>query len=198
MLTLVDADAVRAFCLLIAFAIVSGCASAPEPAPSVAGASVPRNSYPSAARPEAAVSKQPAPSVQSARKPVPVVDTDAQRCIALAMYWEARGEGRSGMLAVGSVVLNRVADSRFPKTACGVVYQGGETPPCQFSWWCDGKSDRPTQHAAWQRSLQLAGDLLADRPADPTGGALFFHNTSIDSPWRRERTARIGNHIFYR
>ena len=114
------------------------------------------------------------------------------------MYWEARGEGRTGMLAVGSVVLNRVADDRFPDTACGVVYQGGETPPCQFSWWCDGKSDRPTHQAAWNASRKLAGDLLAERPGDPTHGALFFHNTSIDSPWRRQRTARIGNHVFYR
>jgi len=126
------------------------------------------------------------------------VDLSAQRCVALAMYWEARGEGRKGMLAVGSVVLNRVDDQRFPDTACGVVYQGGETPPCQFSWWCDGKSDRPTQQAAWNKSLTLARELLLTRPTDPTQGALFFHNTSIDAPWRRERTARIGSHIFYR
>ena len=126
------------------------------------------------------------------------VETRAQRCVALAMYWEARGEGRDGMLAVGSVVLNRVDDDRFPDSVCGVVYQGGETPPCQFSWWCDGKSDRPTQQAAWLASLDLARDLLADRPPDPTHGALFFHNTSIKAPWRRDRTARIGNHVFYR
>ena len=126
------------------------------------------------------------------------VDPESQRCLALAMYWEARGEGRQGMTAVGSVVLNRVDDARFPNTACGVVYQGGETPPCQFSWWCDGKSDKPVHRALWDSSLTLAADMLKDRPRDPTHGALFFHNTSISNPWRRTRTARIGNHIFYR
>lgn len=124
--------------------------------------------------------------------------TQAQHCVALAMYWEARGEGHQGMLAVGSVVLNRVEDDRFPNSVCGVVYQGGESPPCQFSWWCDGKSDRPTHEELWASSLSLADDLLMARPSDPTYGALFFHNTSIRQPWRRERTTRIGNHVFYR
>jgi N-acetylmuramoyl-L-alanine amidase len=114
------------------------------------------------------------------------------------MYWEARGEGRRGMLAVGSVVLNRVDDHRFPDNACGVVFEGGETPPCQFSWWCDGNSDRPTHKGLWHDSLALADELLTDRPPDPTRGALFFHNTSIQKPWQRQKTARIGNHLFYR
>jgi N-acetylmuramoyl-L-alanine amidase len=131
-------------------------------------------------------------------KNVSQVGTQAQHCVALAMYWEARGEGHRGMLAVGSVVLNRVEDDRFPSSVCGVVYQGGESPPCQFSWWCDGKSDRPTHGELWASSLSIADELLTARPSDPTHGALFFHNTSIRSPWRRDRTARIGNHVFYR
>jgi spore germination cell wall hydrolase CwlJ-like protein len=131
-------------------------------------------------------------------KNVSHVGAQAQHCVALAMYWEARGEGHRGMLAVGSVVLNRVEDDRFPNSVCGVVYQGGESPPCQFSWWCDGKSDRPTYRELWASSLSIADELLTARPSDPTHGALFFHNTSIRSPWRRERTARIGNHVFYR
>ena len=125
-------------------------------------------------------------------------DTEARHCVALAMYWEARGEGRSGMLAVGSVVMNRVNDQGFPNSACDVVYQGGETPPCQFSWWCDGKSDRPTDAVSWSRSLELANELLTADLRDPTHGALFFHSNSMKSPWRRTRTATIGNHVFYR
>ncbi len=125
-------------------------------------------------------------------------DSEARHCVALTMYWEARGEGREGMLAVGSVVMNRVDDHRFPDSACGVVYQGGETPPCQFSWWCDGRSDRPTDSALWSASLALADELLTADLRDPTHGALFFHNKSISSPWRRVRTTEIGNHIFYR
>ncbi len=124
-------------------------------------------------------------------------DAQARHCMALTMYWEARGEGREGMLAVGSVVLNRVDDPRFPGTVCGVVYQGGETPPCQFSWWCDGRSDRPTSREQWHVALTLADELLTARPPDRTNGALFFHSASMESPWRRTRAARIGNHVFY-
>lgn len=118
--------------------------------------------------------------------------------MALAMYWEARGEGRLGMVAVGSVVMNRVRNDAFPDTPCSVVYQGGETPPCQFSWWCDGKSDRPQDKAQWNAALNTAAEVLADPTVDPTQGALFFHSTAIGKPWTRERTTRIGGHIFYR
>jgi len=138
-------------------------------------------------------SAKPAKSTAAVRP-----EADARHCVALAMYWEARGEGPEGMLAVGSVIRNRVADSRFPNTFCGVVYQGGETPPCQFSWWCDGKSDRPTDSALWRSALSLADELLSDAPPDATAGALFFHHVGMRSPWRRQRTATIGNHVFYR
>jgi N-acetylmuramoyl-L-alanine amidase len=138
-------------------------------------------------------SSEPEKPVAAARP-----EADARRCVALAMYWEARGEGADGMLAVGSVIRNRVADSRFPDTFCGVVYQGGETPPCQFSWWCDGKSDRPTDSALWRSALSLADRMLSDPPPDATAGALFFHHVGMRSPWRRQRTTTIGNHVFYR
>lgn len=122
------------------------------------------------------------------------------RCLALALYWEARGENRRGMIAVGWTILNRAQSEQFPATPCAVVYQGGEQPPCQFSWWCDGKSDRPTDHDSWIRARVIAAELLIDPPPDPTGRALFYHSTSIQVPWKRprKRTARIGNHIFYR
>jgi N-acetylmuramoyl-L-alanine amidase len=124
----------------------------------------------------------------------------AQHCLALAMYWEAKSEGPDGMRAVASVVLNRVAHPDFPDTVCGVVKQGGESPPCQFSWWCDGKSDRPTEARAWAIATQIAERALQSPPSDYTRGALFFHNTAIASPWVRERqrTVQIGRHIFYR
>jgi N-acetylmuramoyl-L-alanine amidase len=125
---------------------------------------------------------------------------DASHCLALALYWEAGAEGPDGMLAVASVVLNRVAHPAFPSSVCAVVRQGGEQPPCQFSWWCDGKSDRPTDPQVWGLAQRLARAALAKPPPDPTGGALFFHNTSIATPWlrKRTRTAQIGRHIFYR
>ena len=156
--------------LLLATVLLAGCASAP-PSP---------------------------PADQPVAQTGPRIEPQAQHCMAQAMYWEARGEGVRGMQAVGSVILNRVADRRFPNTPCGVVHQGGETPPCQFSWWCDGKSDRPTNQAEWAAALTVANEALTQRPEDRTGGALFFHNTSIRKPWQRQRTAQIGNHIFYR
>jgi len=139
------------------------------------------------------------PEPELSRAPAPARPTDgAQHCVALAMYWEARGEGRDGMAAVGAVIENRVRSKSFPNDYCSVVYQGGETPPCQFSWWCDGKSDRPTNSAQWTLALGTASDLLAGRISDPTKGALFFHSTAIRRPWDRVQTARIGNHVFYR
>lgn len=123
-----------------------------------------------------------------------------RQCLALALYWEAKAEGRDGMLAVASVILNRVAHPEFPDTVCGVVEQGGETAPCQFSWWCDGKSDRPTEAAAWRQARDTAAHALLAPPRDRTRGALFFHSVDIAEPWRvpRQRTVQIGRHVFYR
>ncbi|MEM6707189.1 MAG: cell wall hydrolase [Pseudomonadota bacterium] len=130
--------------------------------------------------------------------------TDNHRCLALAMYWEAKAEGDRGMLAVGQVVLNRVAHEQFPDSICAVVTQGGETPPCQFSWWCDGKSDRPREAENWAAAQRLAQQLmkLPERSRtrrDPTRGALFFHAKGMKTPWRipRKKTATIGGHVFY-
>ena len=86
--------------------------------------------------------------------------TSQLHCVALAMYWEAKAEGDAGMLAVGQVVMNRVVHAEFPTTPCAVVKQGGERPPCQFSWWCDGKSDEPTELEHWQRANELALSLI--------------------------------------
>ena len=124
-------------------------------------------------------------------------NTHDQQCLALAMYWEARGESDRGMAAVGAVVLNRVADDRFPGSVCAVVKQEGETPPCQFSWWCDGKSDRPRDQDSWQRALGVADRLLHTR-YNTIKGALFFHSTAIRPKWDYRRVARIGGHVFYR
>jgi spore germination cell wall hydrolase CwlJ-like protein len=125
---------------------------------------------------------------------------DEQRCLALNLYFEARGEGRNGMIAVGWTVLNRIRSRDFPATPCAVVREGGEQPPCQFSWWCDGKSDRPRDRRSWNQAMLISAQLLTSPPPDPTSGALFFHSTQIRPPFKRPRTrtVRIGSHIFYR
>ena len=128
------------------------------------------------------------------------VDPKELRCMALTLYWEAKGEGRDGMVAVAAVVLNRVKHPGFPNSVCGVVRHGKEKGPCQFSWWCDGKSDWPQNQKIWLRAEQIAQKALSDRLTDPTDGSLYYHHTAILPSWRTafERVAIIGRHAFYR
>ena len=121
-----------------------------------------------------------------------------QQSMALNMYWEARGEGRDGMVAVGWTVLNRMNSRRFPTTPCDVVYQGGTRRGCEFSWWCDGRSDRPRDASSWRLALHIAEQVLIAPPPDPTGGALYYHSTSVRPGWSYAQTTRIGRHVFYR
>lgn len=171
------ADRVRhpALLILAVFTLLSGCSQEPDPAAA----------NPAGTRaPAAAVERQAAQA----------------HCLALSMYWEAKAEGRAGMRAVGHVVLNRMASDRFPDTPCSVVYDGGEQPPCQFSWYCDGRSDRPTEADNWATAQDLSQALLAGNLKDTTGGAVFFHATRLKNPWKvpRTRTVTIGKHVFYK
>ena len=122
-------------------------------------------------------------------------------CLALNIYFEARSESESGMLAVGKVVMNRVADGRFPGTVCDVIRQGGEVTlhRCQFSWWCDGQSDLPLNSRSWQLAQSLARDIYWNRVDDPSGGALWYHADYVSPYWRTafKRGPQIGRHIFY-
>ena len=97
-------------------------------------------------------------------------------------------------------MLNRREDERFPDSVCRVVHEGGEGRGCQFSFYCDGRSDVPFHTRAWREAGALAYELLADRLDDTTEGALFYHATWIDVPWKRprEKTRVIGQHAFYR
>ena len=122
-------------------------------------------------------------------------------CLALNIYFEARGEPVGGKIAVGHVVLNRVADKRYPDKICEVVKQGGPRPRhrCQFSWWCDGRSDRPRDLQAWKESQVLARVVFWGYADDPTGGALWYHADYVRPVWRRKlaRGPMIGRHQFY-
>jgi spore germination cell wall hydrolase CwlJ-like protein len=126
---------------------------------------------------------------------------DEIECLALNIYFEARGESDEGKLAVAHVVMNRMADKRFPDTVCGVVRQGGETVRhrCQFSWWCDGKHDRPVNVKAWEQAIALARRVYWGYSKDLTFGALWYHADYVSPSWRHAytQTAQIGRHIFY-
>lgn len=130
---------------------------------------------------------------------------EALTCLALNDYWEARGESLQGRVAVAQVVLNRVADSRYPGSVCEVVHQHlvPDLPrACQFSWTCDGLSDQPANPVAWRRSLLLAAAVLDPDSAidDPTGGALWYHAASVRPAWIGQlvEATVIGAHTFYR
>ncbi|MBU6253311.1 MAG: cell wall hydrolase, partial [Alphaproteobacteria bacterium] len=66
----------------------------------------------------------------------------AERCLTDAIYYEAASESEDGQRAVAQVVLNRLRHPAWPKTICGVVYQGSDLPGCQFSYACDGAMQR--------------------------------------------------------
>ncbi len=123
------------------------------------------------------------------------------RCLAQNVYFEARGESLLGQLGVAHVVMNRVEDRGFPATVCEVVKEGGEARlgACQFSWWCDGRSDRPTDLAAWKQSIEVALHTYLGRTTDPTQGALWYHADYVRPAWRRMYVLgpRIGRHLFY-
>lgn len=135
------------------------------------------------------------------RRPTLGDPRDEIACLALNIYHEARGEPDEGKLAVGHVVLNRVLSGRFPSTVCEVVQQGGEIRRhrCQFSWWCDGRSDTPRNRRDWQRSSELALAIYWGQTDDPTEGALWYHADYVSPAWRNDfvQGRTIGRHIFY-
>lgn len=125
-----------------------------------------------------------------------------QKCLAQAIYFEARSEGAMGKLAVAEVVLTRVADRRYPGTICGVVFQGSNLATgCQFSWTCDGLRDVPAEKTAWQRSQSLASYVMLDvKWEEVTGKATHYHADYVDPYWAPtlEEVATVGKHVFYR
>jgi len=141
------------------------------------------------------------PAAANSNDQAQMTANDALRCMALNIYFEARGEPFLGKIAVGHVVLNRIAHSRYPSNACDVIRQGGERRRhrCQFSWWCDGRSDKPRNEAAWREAIFVAMLIYRGATKDPTGGALWYHADTVDPRWSRHmlRYAKIGRHIFY-
>lgn len=123
-------------------------------------------------------------------------------CMAAAMYFEARGEPILGELAVGQVIMTRVNSPRWPNDVCSVVKQGGTRhDKCNFSFYCDGRSDRPRDQEAWQRAKALAETLLT-KPYlyDPSHGADHYHNDSVNPYWASgfKFTVKIGHHLFFK
>ncbi|WP_295314365.1 cell wall hydrolase [Roseobacter sp.] len=126
---------------------------------------------------------------------------DEWKCLAEALYFEARGETVKGQFAVAEVIMNRVTSERFPASACGVINQGtGKKYQCQFTYTCDGHKEVIREPRAFERVSKVARAVLDGRAPDLTEGATHYHTTAVNPKWARvyKKTAAIGDHIFYR
>ena len=146
----------------------------------------------------------PAPRMAGAR-PIgsigtPVDHARALQCLTAAIYYEAAREPDEGQRAVAQVVLNRVAHPAFPKTVCGVVYQGSERPGCQFSFACDGSLAHAPMPAYWLRARRVAEAALAGETYAPVAYATHYHTSAVHPAWSDSMTLLtvIGAHRFYR
>ena len=125
-----------------------------------------------------------------------------KKCLAEAVYFEARSESEDGQAAVAQVVLNRVNSGLYPETVCGVVYQNRQRRnACQFSFACEGKSLRITEPEPWKTAVRIADEVAAGSTylAD-VGGATHYHANYVRPRWakRLKKMDVIGNHIFYK
>ena len=130
-------------------------------------------------------------------------------CLALNVYHESKNQSLIGQYAVAQVTLNRVKDERFPNNICDVVKQGltykwNPSIPirnkCQFSWYCDGKSDVPKEKDAWDTAITVANGVYYGNLDDFVEGATHYHAYYVTPEWASTKTyiTRIEDHIFYR
>jgi len=134
-------------------------------------------------------------------------------CLVQNIYFEAGNQSYAGKVAVAEVTMNRVQSKKYPDTICSVVKQAKMSKwwkeqhdknvpvrnKCQFSWFCDGKSDKIKYEGTWRSSMIAAFDALQSERKF-TEGALYYHATYVNPKWNKskEYITRIGDHIFYR
>lgn len=135
--------------------------------------------------------------------PASVRSATEVKCLATAIYFEARGEPEKGRVAVAQVVLNRVKNPAYPDTICSVVYQNkNKRNRCQFSFACDGIPDRIRDKGAWAEAQALARRIINDDQnlyMTSVGAATHYHATYVRPRWARSMSKmdKIGHHIFY-
>jgi|TARA_R110000751_G_scaffold26786_1_gene71307 spore germination cell wall hydrolase CwlJ-like protein len=131
---------------------------------------------------------------------------DQTRCVAEAVYFEARNQNILGQIAVAMVIRNRMKHPRWPSSACAVVKEGRYWKgnpvrhKCQFSYWCDGKSEKPLESKAWQKSLYIAEEVIQDRISiESLVEATHYHTLKVKPSWstKYRLCAVIGDHKFY-
>jgi hypothetical protein len=125
-----------------------------------------------------------------------------RRCLAEAVYFEARSEPQEGQAAVAQVVLNRVSSGLYPTSVCGVVYQNRHRyHSCQFSFACEGKSLRITEPESWTTAVRIANEVMDGHTyLSDVGRSTHYHANYVKPRWARrlKRMDVIGHHIFYR
>ncbi len=120
--------------------------------------------------------------------------TDSElRCLATAVYFEAKGEPLAGQLAVAQVIKNRAGSGRFAPTLCGVVKQ-----PSQFSFVRRGNFPTVANVAQWRSAVGVAHVAMEGDYKSEVGDALYFHARRVAPQWGKTRVAAVGNHLFYR
>jgi N-acetylmuramoyl-L-alanine amidase len=148
-----------------------------------------------------------------ARQVVHGISDEDKHCLQQNIFWEARNQSTLGQVAVAWVTINRMENSSYPTTLCEVVKQGQKNSDgsmvrhkCQFSWYCDGKSDKVPNNAIAQRAWEDAG-LVAEvvlldwarQNSSPVENAVMYHADYVNPYWADsyEEVTRIDDHIFY-
>ncbi len=187
--------------------------AAPRPEPSVQAGAVPKPEplilAPVAPQKAAAINAaipmaaglNPAAPPFVARARTALDQLRSQDCLAQAIYYEARSEDEAGQRAVAQVVLNRLRHPAYPRSVCGVVYQGSERRTgCQFTFTCDGSLARSPSGPGWSRARRIAAESLAGKVYGPVGLATHYHTNQVLPYWAPKllKSAVVGAHIFYR
>ena len=121
-------------------------------------------------------------------------------CLAKNIYFEGRNQPWVGQVAIAQVTLNRVKSLTFPNTICEVVRQK-KRQICQFSWYCDGKSDQPKDIKDYNKATEVAIQVYSRTIPDVTEGSLWYHATYIRRPfwaYSMKEMVKINEHIFYK
>lgn len=174
----------------------------------IAGATIVYNPHTDKPAPVAEAVQEPAPvpsSVEAliAADPALVELVAEHKCLSEALYFEARGEGAKGQVAVAEVIFQRLRSKKYPSSICGVVYQGQKSKDgCQFSFACGKKKAVVRNEKEWNSAQMLAARILTTgvRMDDLTSRATHFHAISVSPEWADHlvKTIQIGNHVFYR
>lgn len=126
----------------------------------------------------------------------------SEKCLAEAVYFEARGEAVRGQIAVAQVVMNRVFSGKYPDTVCGAVYQNKHRHlACQFTFACDNNTDVIREPEMWERAKKISKAMLDGQIWLPeVGKSTHYHAYWVRPSWVAEmkKMYKTGVHTFYR